>query len=300
MRPMLCLLLLLCPWALRAEVEITPDEVYSQVLLIERETELVKRVVKPTAQPQVWQPVQADLKPRHVWQKAYMVQMKLVAFRRRQGMEGLSPVVVEPRRDYDPRLTWVQTQRILTEIRFLRKILDIPGDAGAAPKVAGKKPVDVYNKLGEIEMQWDELAEVATDPSFTFAQALRFDEDVNALLRALNVLDNAIPPAKRPEAKPADSLAAVFEVLELVQRLQRLAGFETVDFSPFRRPGEVTPNHVFNLLGLTLAELQQIKAQAGLIHAITPPATYQENKTPADVTQFLGYVANKLRLIQHL
>lgn len=300
MRQILFLLLLLCAAAARAEVEITPSEVYGQVLLIEQETELLKRFLKPAAQPHVWQPVKADLKPRHVWQEAYMLQMKISAFRQTQGMVGLSPVLIEPRRDVDPRLNWAQAQRILTEIRFFRKILEIPGEVGTAPKVEGKKPVDVYNKLREIEMQWDELAGLATDANLPFAQVLRLDEDVHTLMRALNVLDNAIPPANRPEATLADNLAEVFQVLEQVQRLQRLAGFETVDFSPFRNPGEITPNHVFNMICLTLAELQQIKAQVGLIHAITPPASYQENKTPADVMQFLGYVANKLRLIQHL
>ncbi|CAK0781052.1 conserved exported hypothetical protein [Gammaproteobacteria bacterium] len=301
MRQMIFLLLLCYAAATpHAEVEITPSEVYAQVLLVERETELVRRFTKPTAPPPTWQSVKADIRPRHVWQECYMVQMKIIAFRRSQGMVALTPTTVEPRRDYDPRLNWAQAQRILTEIRFLRKVMGIPGETGIAPPVKDKQPIDVYNKLCEIEVQWDDLAGITVDSSLPFAQVLRLNEDVNAIIRKLNILDNAMPPANRPDAKMADSLAEAFLVLEQVQRLQRLAGLEIIDFSPFRRTEGVTANHVFNLICLTLAELQQVKAQLGLIHTITPPATYQENKTPTDVVQFLGYVANKLRLISQL
>lgn len=286
----------------RAEVEITPSDVYGQVLLIERETERVRRFVNPASHPGAWQPVRMDIQPRHVWQKAYMVQIKIVAFRQSRGMVDVTPVLIAPRRDIDPRLNWAQMQRLLTEIRFIReKMLGIPGEVDAAPRVGGKTAMDVFNKLSEIELQWADLAGYPDgNPSLNFAQALRLDEDVGALMRVLNVFDNAIPPAKQPAARPDDALAKAFQVLEQVQRLQRLAGFETVDFAPLRRTEEATSSHVFNLIGLTLAELQPVKARLGLIHVITPPASFQENRTSADVMQLLGYVADKLRLIQHL
>jgi len=300
MRKVIFLILLLCTTALHAEVKITPSEVYAQAILIERETELVTRFFKPTLQLHHWESVKTDIRPRHVWQKAYMVQMKIVAFQQAQGMIAFTPISIEPRHDYDPRLNLAQNQRILTEIRFIRKLFSIPGEVSIAPKVEGKQPLDVYNKLCEIETRWDDLAGITIDSSPPFAQVLRLNEDINTLMRSLNILDNAIPPAERLKAKMADSLADAFLVLEQVQRLQRMAGLEIIDFSPFRRAEEVTANHVFNLICLTLAELQQVKAQLGLIHAITPPATYQEHKTSSDVVQFLGYVANKLLLIQHL
>lgn len=293
-------LLLIATASPRAEVVITPSEVYGQTLLIEQETQAIRRFINPPAQPQAWQPVQMNIRPRHVWQKAYMVQIKLDAFRRGQGLPGLAPVVLEPRLDLDPRFTWGQTRRILTEISFIRKDLGITGESPSLPKVEDKQPVDVYNKLAEIELQWDAINGNAVDSSLAFAQALRLNEDVDALMRTLNVFDSAIPPAKKVDAKPADSLAETFLVLNEVQRLQRMGSFETVDFSPFRKTGEITPNDVFNLICLTLAEVQLLKAQAGLTHAITPPATHQEGKTPAEVSQFLGYVTQKLRLIQHL
>lgn len=282
------------------EIIITPSEVYSQVLLIEKETELVKRHLNNTKQPTPVTEIVADIQPRHVWQKGYMLQIKLVAFRRKQGMDGLAPVVLEPRKDVKAQDAWAQTQRILAEIRIIRKFLGISGEVGVAPPVADKKPVDVFNKLAQLEAEWDALTGAGFDASYAFAQTLRLNEDVDMILRQLSVFDNAIPPAKNPTTIPADSVAQAFLVLEQVQRLQKLAGLEIVDLSAFRKTEKATPADVFNMVCLILAEVQQIKDRIGLKHAITPAATYQEGKKPADNRQFLGYIANKLTLIKHL
>lgn len=293
-------LLLLAASAVRAEVAITPAEVFSQALLIEQETALVRQHYRITTPPRAVAPVAFDLQPRHVWQKAYLVQMKLVAFRRKHGMDAIAPVMVEPRELIDPRYTWAQVQRLLTEVRILHRILGIPGEVGAAPQVTEKRSVDVFNKLAEIEAQWDTITGATTDPSHTFAQALRLSEDVDALLHHLELFDNAVPPAKRPGATSADSLAQAFRLLTEVQRLQVRLGLPTTDFSAFSQGEGVTPADVINLVCLTLAELQQVKARVGLKHFITPAASFQEGKRPTDVEQLLGYITNKLALIQRL
>jgi hypothetical protein len=287
-------------FGVKAEVIITSSEVYSQVLLIEKETELVKRHFNSNKQVVPVIDFDTDIKPRHVWQKAYMLQIKLVAFRRKQHLEGIAPVGVEPSGHIDPRYTWGQTQRVLTEIRIIRKVFGIQGEVGVAPLVEGKKPVDVFNKLAQIEAEWDAMTEVGFDPSYVFSQILRLSEDVNMVLRQLDVFDSAMPPAKNPSDTPADSLAQAFLLLEQVQRLQKSAGLEITDLSAFRKTENVIPTDVFNMVCLIIAELQQIKDRVGLKHDITPPATYHESKKPADVRQFLGYVTNKLALIQHL
>ena len=288
-------------FAVKAEVIIAPSEVFSQVLLIEKETELVKRHFNSIQKVVEINAVDTDIKPRHVWQKAYILQMKLVAFRRKQHLDGFAPVGVEPGENIDPRYTWAQTQRVLTEIRIIRKVLGISGEVGvAAPPVEGKKPVDVFNKLAQIEAEWDALTGVSFDPSYTLSQILRVNEDVDMVLRKLNVFDSAIPPVKDLPATPADALAQTFLLLAEVQRLQKLAGLEVTDFSDFHKTENVIPANVLTMVSLILAELQQIKDRVGLKHNITPPASYHEGKKPADVRQFLGYVTNKLALIQHL
>jgi hypothetical protein len=300
-RLILFLLLFSVCLTVHAEVTISASEVYGQALLIEKETELVKRHFNSTKQTVAVTEVNFDAQPRHVWQQGYMLQMKLVAFRRKHQLGAIAPVGIEPRREIGLRNAWSQTQRCLTEIRIIRNLLGIKGEVGSAPPVEGKKTLDVFNKLAKIEAEWDALAGGAGfEPSHPFAQSLRLNEDVNMILQKLTLFDNAIPPAKIPTSTPTDSLAQSFLVLEQVQRLQKLAGLESVDFSAFRKTENATPADVFNLVCLILPELQQVKYKIGLKYAITPAATYQEGKKPADTRQLLGYIAHKLALIEHL
>jgi hypothetical protein len=284
----------------QAEVTVTPSEVYSQVLLIEKETELVKRHFSSTKQPAPVTEIVFDAQPRHVWQKGYMLQIKLAAFRRRHQLNGIAPVGIEPSEHVDPRYTWGQTQRILTEIRIIRKVLGIRGEAGNAPHVENKTSQDVFNKLAQIEAEWDVLTGGGLDTSYTFSEALRLNEDANTILRQLTVFDNAVPPIKNPTDTATDALAQAFSVLEQVQRLQKQVGLDIVDLSAFHKTEQAAPADVFNMVCLVLAELQQIKDRIGLKHAITPMASYHENKKPADVRQLLGYITHKLALIEHL
>lgn len=284
----------------QAEVAISASEVYEQVLLIEKETELVQRHFNSSKQAVVATAVNFEAQPRHVWQKGYMLQMELVAFRRKHHLDGIAPVGIEPREDMDSRYTWGQAQRILTEIRIIRKVLGIHGEAGNPPHIENKTSLDVFNKLAQIEAAWDAMTEVNLDSAYPFAQALRLNGDVDTILRQLGVFNNAIPPAKHAAIASANSLEQAFLVLKQVQRLQKLAGLETVDLSAFRKTENVIPSDVFNMVCLILAELQPIKDKVGLEHTITPVATYQKGKKPADTWQLLGYISNKLALIEDL
>lgn len=132
-----------------------------------------------------------------------------------------------------------------------------------------------------------------------FAQVMRLNEDLNEIFLKLNLFDTAIPPAKKVGATPVDSLEKTFVVLEQIQRLQKLARIESVDLSDFHTTQNVRPADVFNMVCFLIAEIQLIKADLG-IATFTPAAAEYTNRTPADVQQILGYIGNKLALIQHL
>jgi hypothetical protein len=61
---------------------------------------------------------------------------------------------------------------------------------------------------------------------------------------------------------------------------------------------KTTPDDVYGMVALAIVELQRVKAQFGMIHQMTPSGSYEENKTPTDVVQLLGYVIDKLRQIK--
>ena len=280
-----------------AVIEITPDMVYAQALQVEKEIALLKGFYNISAVNPV-PPVEADLKPNHVWQKAYAIQLKLNIFRRKQGLPGFSPVTQEPDLKMSPRTAWGQVQRTLTEIRIIKTYLGIPGEVSPATPAHDIRPIDVFNKLNQISYDMDTLIGEAINPSYVYAEVIRTNEDVNGIMRITGTADIAVPPPRKPNAIPRDSLVAVFFLMDEIQRLQNELGIETTDFGVFRKTDNVVPSDVFNMVTLCLAELQLIKAQLGMKHTFTVPAEFHEGKTPAEVLQLLGYVTHKLSLIK--
>ncbi|MFA7240320.1 MAG: hypothetical protein WC091_09415 [Sulfuricellaceae bacterium] len=282
-----------------AQAEITPADVYAQAVQIEKEVELLKRHYHITAQASA-APVEAELQPRHVWQKAHLIQVKLDIFRTRHGLPSLSPVTLQPLLRVDPRLPWAQTQRILSEIRIIKRLLGIPGEVSPVAAVPGKRPIDNFNKLNRISYDLDTLNGEAITPSYVYTEAMRFHEDLTALLRRLEIPDTAAPPPKPVNVSPKESLKAAFALMNEVQRIQRLAGLDKVDFKAFDKAEDVAPSDVFNMVSMCLAELQVLKAKQGMTRDLTPLAEHHEGKTPSDVAQLLGYSVNRLRLIRKL
>ncbi|MFA7269415.1 MAG: hypothetical protein WC073_08735 [Sterolibacterium sp.] len=280
-----------------AETEITSSTVYSQALQIEKEIELLRRHYKITVHHLV-APVEADLQSRHTWQKAYMVMVKLALLRRKHGLAGFSPVSREPDLRVSPRVAWGQTLRVLTEIKIIKGYLGIPGEVSLATKVAGKRPVDVFNKLNQISYDIDALNGELIGPSEVYAEAMRINEDVSDILLKTGTPDTAFPPPANPNALPKDTLAAAFALMDEIQRLQRQLGLETVDFSAFRKQDKIVPEDGFNVIGMCLAESLFVKAKLGMKHVTTPAAEYREGKTHTEVVQLLGYVTSRLRSVK--
>ncbi|MBF0444042.1 MAG: hypothetical protein HQL68_00510 [Magnetococcales bacterium] len=289
------------PWSTsQATVEIaTPSIVFAEVLRIEKEVELIKSHLGLTESKPAIQ-IFAALSPRHSWQKSYIIQLKINLFRRQRGFPFLAANNLEPVLKMEPEVVYEQTQRLLTEINMLKKRLGISKIVPKQEIVPGKKPIDVFNKLNFISMQWDIINRREISPANVYAEVKRVNEDVNIILNYLNVQDVAFPPPKKSDAKPADSFKSAFKLLAEIQRLQQLAGIARVDFHDFSKIKTVLPSDVLNMVSMAIAELQVLKAHLGLITRLTTPAEQHVEKTPAEVNQFLGYVANKLQLIRSL
>jgi hypothetical protein len=293
---LLLLLPLLFGAATARAAEATPSDVYAQALRIEAEVESLKRHFKITANAHT-EDKSGDLKPRHTWAKSYIILLKLGKLRRKLGLTFIEPVNIEPMLDMPPTQPWGMTQRILTEIAILKYYLGIPGQPPAAVAVSGKRPIDAFNRLHHVSGELELLAGAIT-PSEVYGEVKRINEDVNAILRHQRIFEKALPPPRRDNLLPKDSLRAGFEVMTEIQRLQRTHGLQTTDYRGFEMGDKTTPDDVLGMVALALAEMQRIKAQFGMIHQITPGASYEENKVPADVVQLLGYVTAKLREVQ--
>jgi hypothetical protein len=277
--------------------EATPSDVYAEAVRIEHEVASLRRYLKVAGEAEVTHAKSAELRSEHVWSECYVILLKLGKLRRQLNLPYVEPIGTEPSLDMPLNSVWGMTQRILDEIHILKFFLDIPGQAPAAVPVAGKRPVDAFNKLTQISRELDLLSSPVT-PTDAYSEAKRIDAEVDAALRHLRVVEKAVPPARLEDLRPKDSLRAVFGLLEELRRIERDYGMAMPEFREFDTGDKATPDDVLILVEMAIAELERVKARVGMVHRVTVPGTYEQNKKPADVAQLLGYIVAKLREVR--
>ncbi|ABK44612.1 hypothetical protein Mmc1_2111 [Magnetococcus marinus MC-1] len=278
--------------------KISPSEVYTQAVQIEKELAILSKYFIIPGKPELFEPFIANLQPRHVWQKSYFILVKLNLLRSKHGLPTIPPSAIQPVQQLDPVLVYEQTQRILTEIAIIKKRLGVDEKVSPAKAEVGKQPTDVFNKLHQISLAIDKLNHAPISPSSVFAEAMRVYEDVNTLISHLQLDNTTFPPAKLENITPMDSMDATFGLIKEIQRLQRDMVIPRTDFTSFKNQRTIEPADVFNMVGMCLAELQTIKAALDLSTEVTPQAKFYTNKKPADVHQLIRWITRKLQQIQ--
>jgi hypothetical protein len=279
--------------------EVTPSEVFAQVEQIQKELAIIKSHFNINIQPHYEKLLKSELKPRHAWQKAYEILVKINILRRSNGMSILEPINMEPKLKRDPILTYEMALRVLLELEIIKFRLDISEQVTPAISYSNKKPMDVFNSLRAISQDMDILNGQEFTPSYVFAEAMRIYEDINLIIMHLKINDESIPPIKMIDATPTDAFNTAIQLLTLVTRIEASIGIEGIDSSVFIRK-QADPAHVYELTEIIIAELQVIKASVGIRYVITPAAKYYTQKSPADVIQLLGWSISKLSQVTTL
>ncbi len=280
--------------------EVTPNEVYSKAYVILEEIKILKRHfhIEKSVAPET---VHLALTPGHNWQKGYEILYKINLFRSKHGLSFSSVSSREPQQALSPLIAYEQLIRIITELQIIKFYTDITEAAVQPPVFTEKMPVDVYNLLDEISRELDILNGKPLLPSDALTQAVRITEDVDFILKALNITDTTIPPPKVLGMKPADVFEVVLQLLAEIRRVKKLFDINWIDFHALKPTDrEITPSDVFSLDGIVLAELQPIKARLGLKYALTPMAQHYENIEPDSPYRTHGWTLRKLQLIRSL
>ena len=290
-------LVLICVVSLGAR-EITPNEVYSQVVIIEQELKTIFKYYgvedKSIRKVRV---IRTALKPRNVWQLTYEITVKMNMLRIKNKLPTIEPVNMEPVLNLNPDLVYEQTQRILTEIRIFKYRKGIDYAKVKEKKFYNKTPVDVFNALSRVSLQFDIINKAGFTPSYVFGETMRIYDDLSTILSHLKIQDNTIPTQRNEKATPRDTFNTAMKILDKIKRIQFSVGIETVDFTSFRDDNP-TPSDVFTMTQMIIAELQTIKAYVGLIHYVTPAATFRTDKTPVDVDQLMNWNLRKISLLE--
>jgi hypothetical protein len=283
---------------LSAKNIITPNEVFSQVILIQNEVHSLLKYYKIKHNHEKiinTDIIKIPLKPRNVWQKTYEIMVKINMLREKYNLPKIQPINMSPVAHLNPDLVYEQTQRVLTELRIYKTRHNIK-QIHYEPKVfKNKTPLDVFNTLNGISLTLDELNQNKVTPSYVFGENMRVFDDISLILDTLNITDKTIPAKKNLFSTPNDTAHTALNILEKIKQLQVLSGIDFVDFSYFDKK-LYTPSDVFSLTQMIIAELQTIKAYLH-IPDITPAASTYTGKTPAEVDQLMSWNLRKLQLI---
>lgn len=282
--------------------DLTPNDVYSQVMLIKENIHQLLKYYDVKHDHEAMQNrvvVKTPLKPRNVWQKTYEIMIKINILRDEHHLPIIEPINMPPVANLNPDLVYEQTQRILTELKIFETRLSITIPKENLQKVKRKTPLDVFNALNGISLTIDELNKYKVTPSYVFGENMRVYDDISLILDTLNIEDNTIPAKKNIKSTPNDTANTALKTLEKIKQLQVISGIAFVDFRDFKKEKQ-TPSDVFSLTQMIIAELQTIKAYLGLSTYITPAATQYQAKTPAEVDQLMSWNLRKLELINSL
>lgn len=294
------LLIVLVSLSLYAK-NITPSDVYTQAILLQAEVHYIlenygvkhndeliaKRVF-----------INANLKPRNVYQKTYEIMIKVNILRETHNFVAIEPVNIAPTLYLNPDLVYEQVRRLLTELSIFEIRSGIKQKIFKPQIFKGKTPLDVFNTLSAISSALDELIKNRFTPSHVYAENMRVQDDLTNILNRLHIKDDTIPSKINQNATPNDTFSTGMKTLEKIKQLQILSGIEFVDFSAFKRETS-TPSEVFTITQMIIAELQTLKAYLGIEDATVPAYKY-ENVTPVEVNQLMNWNFRKLNLIRNI
>ena len=284
-----------------AAKSITPNDVYSQVMLIQDEMRfLLKHYGIKHDHDGINERIKVStkLKPRNVWQITYEIMVKINILRQEYDLPVIEPVNMAPVLHLNPDLVYEQTQRILTELKIFMIRNEIKHPVNDKKVYSGKTPLDVYLGLTHVSASFDELNGGRFTPSYVFGEQMRLYDDISLILQHLQIQDKTIPKQKNINATPEDVSKESMKILEKIKQLQITAGIGFVDFNEFQK-GNETPGEVYTITQMIIAELQTLKAHIG-IDSITAAASKYNTKTPVEVEQLVSWNLRKLNLIHSI
>ena len=276
---------------------ITPSEVYTQVIVIEDEIHyLLKYFNLANKYKKVENRIiSTELKPRNVWQKTYEIMIKINILRNKYSLPRIEPVNMSPVLNLNPDSVYEQVKRILTEIEVFKVRVGIKSPDFNVHKYKNKKPIDVFNKLSYVSNLLDILNRGEVTSSSVFSENMRIYDDILLILDYLNIDDNTIPANKNNKATSTEAFYIGMKTLEKIKQIQILAGIEFIDFNEFKKDKH-NSSEVFEITQMIISELQTVKAYIG-VDSVTVPGRPYKTKTAAEVEQLMSWNLRKLNLI---
>ena len=229
-----------------------------------------------------------DRLPRHVFQKARELLLKVQVLRTLKGLpeQSMPPVEVH---EIQPADSKKLLDLALAGLRELGPAFGNPAPPAPVPLVDGKTPTDAYRSVARAAVSIDALGLPAVTPNEVYRVALTIVSDLQKI-RAARGLSGDVPlpdliAGKKPADVYQDGYALLGELSKLVQSKPDFAIPQGITM-PARRTGAINPAYVLDLLDTVLGEISATKAKVGATQP-TELAPVQTGKTPSDTVRVL-------------
>jgi len=277
--------------------EVYPRHVYRVAETMSRElAQFHRQDLSGFTPPEVARP--QERRPRHVLQEARQVHASVQMLRFLHGLpqRSLPPV---PVRRIEPRDVRARMEAALADLRELRPIYGLAEPSSTAPLRQEIGPTDVFVRLQRVQASLHALGLPEIVPNDVYRMALLVAEETEAVANWLG-LEMKGPPEGVSDKRPEDVYALSADVLRRLRRVAaRLSDLE-IDggiLPPRDPPKKVRPSHVLFLMRTLLAELNAVKAAAGLTEVASMPPE-QVGQTPSDVFGVMRSVDSTLARIE--
>ncbi len=270
----------------------TPDHVFAVAEHILEELKAYKNyrgIKAPSRKP----PEQVGLEPQHVFGKTLENLDKVSRLRRQVGFGEL--VVPEfPLRRVTPTEVYDMAIRLDAEIGIIYDAVGMSSvlfyETVGQPEFTGKTSSDVFEKMWEISFLLDTIiGSEGYTPSDVYVQALQVVSEIELIAKRVKKGIQKIEPPLSKGKRPSDVIVMARNVRKLLKMAKKHAGM----FEPaaIQEPtsivsGRISPDDVFNEVGLIFAEIVELKIHLGIAETTKLPIK-AEGKTPSDVYQQL-------------
>ncbi len=275
----------------------TPSDVYAIAENVLRKLRAYKRFrgIRMHAQKA---PYVSGLQPRHVYQKTTEVLGKVVSLREQVGL-GASALPLYPMRPVSPSDVYQTMARLDRELNLIYKNQDMDISRFQPRTFEGKKPSDVFQVVWTISYEMDTiLGTEGQTPSDVFRMAVYLERHAQQLASKLGYSLHCKTPPFKPGLRPADVIVKARELFHLIEDMKKRAGIFSAP-PPLPPHGEpVTPNDVYNLVGVIAPELIELEVHQGIHEQVLYPPVFKD-KTPSHVYQQLEKVRRILHSIRY-
>ncbi len=244
----------------------TPEDVYSRVLILKKQVELLRKTNKVQDESWINQGEQQHKEPRHVYQKVLEVLQKINRYRMIKKMGKIS-IPPYPGRNITPNEVFTLMERLVDEFNLLlpEELQQLDHLGHYEHSFTGKSSNDVYRELWEVSNGFDAVLGVrGFNPSDTLSRVKEITDIVRFLRQSQGESLEVTVPEQPIGKHPNHALKEIYLLLEEIRKAEKQLWMKNPIEVPSVPKRVITPTEAYDATGDVLAELQRIKYRLGL------------------------------------